>query len=126
MQWLMLQQDSPEDFVIATGEQYTVREFVNAAAEEMGMHLAWRGRGLEEKAFDIHGRCIVGVDSRYFRPAEVDALIGDASKARRKLGWKPKTTFRELVAEMVVSDIEVAQRDQIVHQNGYRIYNHHD
>jgi len=126
MQWLMLQQDCPEDFVIATGEQYTVREFVNAAAEQMGMQLTWRGRGLEEKAFDTHGRCIVGVDSRYFRPAEVDELLGDASKARRKLGWRPKTTFRELVAEMVASDLEVAQRDQIVHQNGYRIYNHHD
>ena len=126
MQWLMLQQDCPEDFVIATGEQYTVREFVNAAAEQMGMQLTWRGRGLEEKAFDTHGRCIVAVDSRYFRPAEVDELLGDASKARRKLGWRPKTTFRELVAEMVASDLEVAQRDQIVHQNGYRIYNHHD
>jgi len=126
MQWLMLQQDCPEDFVIATGEQYTVRDFVNAAAEQMGMQLTWRGRGLEEKAFDTHGRCIVAVDSRYFRPAEVDDLLGDASKARRKLGWRPKTTFRELVAEMVASDLEVAQRDQIVHQNGYRIYNHHD
>jgi GDPmannose 4,6-dehydratase len=122
MMWMMLQQDSPEDFVIATGEQYTVREFVNAAADEIGIRLTWRGRGLEEKACDPTGRCIVAVDPRYFRPAEVDTLVGDATKAREKLGWRPKVTFRELVAEMVASDLQAAERDRIVQENGYQIY----
>ncbi len=122
----MLQQQSPEDFVIATGQQHTVREFVNVAAEEIGMNLAWRGHGLEERAFDADGRCIVAVDPRYFRPAEVDALLGDATKARAKLGWRPKVTFRELVAEMVASDLHAAERDRLVHQSGYQIYNQHE
>ena len=126
MQWLMLQQDAPEDFVIATGRQYSVREFVNLAAEEIGMTLTWRGQGLEEKAFDAAGRCIVAVDPRYFRPAEVDALIGDASKAQAKLGWRPKVTFRELVAEMVASDLQAAESDKLVRQSGYQIYNRHE
>jgi GDPmannose 4,6-dehydratase len=126
MQWLMLQQDAPEDFVIATGRQYSVREFVNAAAEEMGISLTWRGLGLAEKAFDARGKCVVAVDPRYFRPAEVEALVGDASKAQAKLGWKPKVTFRELVTEMVASDLEAAERDRLVHQSGYRIYNRHE
>jgi GDPmannose 4,6-dehydratase len=124
--WMMLQQESPEDFVIATGEQHTVREFVNAAAEELGMKLTWRGHGLEEKACDAHGRGIVAVDARYFRPAEVDTLIGDASKARAKLGWRPRTTFRETVAEMVASDLQAAERDRVVHQSGYKVVSHHD
>jgi len=126
MQWMMLQQPSPEDFVIATGQQYSVREFVNAAAAEMGIHLTWQGRGLEERAFDSEGQCRVAVDPRYFRPAEVETLLGDASKARTKLGWAPKATFRELVAEMVTADLQEASRDRLVHQSGYRIYNHHD
>jgi GDPmannose 4,6-dehydratase len=126
MMWMMLQQDSPEDFVIATGQQYTVREFVNAGAEEMGIHLTWQGRGLEEKALDSRGQCIVAVDPRYFRPTEVDTLVGDASKARAKLGWRPKVTFRELVTEMVASDLQTAERDRIVQENGYRIYDHRD
>jgi GDPmannose 4,6-dehydratase len=125
MMWLMLQQESPEDFVIASGQQYTVREFVNTAAVEMGMHLTWRGHGLEEKAYDSHGRCVVAIDPRYFRPSEVDALVGDASKARAKLGWSPKVTFRELVAEMVASDLEAAERDQVVLKNGFRAYEKH-
>ena len=122
MQWLMLQQKSAEDFVIATGQQYTVREFITTAAEEMGMNLRWRGEGLQEKACDDLGRCIVAVDPRYFRPAEVDTLIGVATKARLKLGWHPKTTFRQLVAEMVESDLRAAERDRIVQQNGHQIY----
>lgn len=126
VQWLMLQQQSPEDFVIATGRQYSVREFVNAAAEEMGMNLTWRGQGLEEKAFDARGQCIVAVDPRYFRPAEVEALVGDASKARVRLGWRPRVTFREMVAEMVASDLQAAERDRLAHQSGYQIYNHHE
>jgi GDPmannose 4,6-dehydratase len=122
----MLQQDAPEDFVIATGRQYSVREFVNAAAEEMGISLTWRGLGLAEKAFDARGKCVVAVDPRYFRPAEVEALVGDASKAQAKLGWKPKVTFRELVSEMVASDLQAAERDKLVHQSGYQIYNRHE
>jgi GDPmannose 4,6-dehydratase len=126
MQWMMLQQPAPEDFVIATGQQYSVREFVNAAAGEMGMRLSWQGRGLEERALDSDGRCRIAVDPRYFRPAEVDALVGDASKARTKLGWAAKVTFRDLVAEMVAADLQEASRDRLVHQSGYRIYNHQD
>ncbi len=125
MQWMMLQQPLPEDLVIATGRQYSVREFVNAAAEEMEMKLTWHGSGLEEKALDSHGRCRVAIDQHYFRPAEVDTLVGDATKARTKLGWTPKVTFRELVAEMVAFDLEEANRDRLIHQSGYQIYNHH-
>ncbi len=124
--WMMLQQGSPEDLVIATGQQYSVREFVNAAAEELGMKLTWRGRGLDEKAFDASGRGIVAVDPRYFRPAEVDTLIGDAGKARARLGWRPRTTFRETVREMVASDLQAAERDHIVRQNGYKVASYHD
>jgi GDPmannose 4,6-dehydratase len=124
MQWLMLQQDAPDDYVIATGQQYAVRDFVNAAAEQMGMELTWRGRGREEKAYDRYGRCVVAVDPHYLRPAEVDALVGDASKARAKLRWEPKVTFREIVAEMVAADLEAAERDRLVHKAGYRVYNH--
>jgi GDPmannose 4,6-dehydratase len=126
MQWLMLQQECPEDFVIATGLQYSVREFVDAAAIEMNMQLTWRGHGADEKAFDKHGRCVVAVDKRYFRPAEVDTLVGDATKARVKLGWRPKVTFQELVAEMVAADLQMAERDQLVRQNGHRVYDFHD
>jgi len=124
--WMMLQQESPEDLVIATGQQYSVREFVNAAAEELGMKLTWRGHGLDEKAFDASGRGIVAVDPRYFRPAEVDTLIGDAGKARARLGWRPRTTFRETVREMVASDLQAAERDHIVRQNGYKVASYHD
>lgn len=126
MMWLMLQQEKPDDFVIATGQQHTVREFVNAAAEEIGIHLTWRGHDLEEKAFDGLGHCVAAIDPRYFRASEVDALVGDASKARAKLGWKPKVTFRELVAEMVAGDLEVVERDRVVQKNGYRVYQHHE
>ncbi len=126
MQWLMLQQVEPDDYVIATGQQYSVREFVIAAAEELGMKLAWRGRGAEEKAFDERGRCVVAVDPHYFRPAEVDTLVGDASKARVKLGWEPKTSFRELVAEMVAADLKLAERDHLVSNSGYRVHSHAD
>jgi GDPmannose 4,6-dehydratase len=126
MMWMMLQQESPEDFVIATGQQYTVREFVNAAAEEIGIRLNWSGHGIEEKAFDADGHCVVAIDPGYFRPAEVDTLIGDATKARTKLGWKPRTTFRELVAEMVASDLRGAERDRMMYSNGYQVFGHHE
>jgi GDPmannose 4,6-dehydratase len=126
MQWLMLQQDAPDDYVIATGHQYSVREFVKAAAEDLGMELTWRGVGPGEKAFDRDGRCVVAVDPHYFRPAEVDTLMGDSSKASRKLGWKAKTTFRELVAEIVAADLESAQKDLLVHNSGYRVHSQFD
>jgi GDPmannose 4,6-dehydratase len=116
MMWMMLQQEAPEDFVIATGEQYTVRQFVNAAAEEMGMPLTWRGRALEEQAFDTRGRCVVAVDPHYFRPSDVEDVVGDASKARTKLGWKPKIKFREIVAEMAMSDLQAAEREGVLHE----------
>jgi len=109
MQWLMLQQSQPEDFVIATGEQRSVRDFVDAAAKVLGMELRWEGEGLEEKALTPDGRAIVAVDPRYFRPAEVETLLGDASKAHAKLGWKAKTTFEQLVEEMALADFEAAE-----------------
>src|SRR5713101_7415080 len=122
MQWLMLQQDEPDDYVIATGQQYSVRDFVNAAAEELGIRLTWRGSGAQEKAFDGRGKCVVAVDPHYFRPAEVDTLVGDASKARAKLRWEPKVSFRELVSEMVAGDLKIAERDQLVANSGYRVH----
>jgi GDPmannose 4,6-dehydratase len=122
MQWLMLQQDKPDDYVIATGEQLSVREFVNATAEEMKLRITWRGRGVNEEGFDERGRRIVAVDPRYFRPAEVASLQGDASKARTKLGWQPKITFREMVAEMAAADLQNAERDLIMTNSGIRVY----
>lgn len=120
MQWLMLQQERPEDFVIATGEQHSVREFVTLAANEIGIELRWEGQGVDEKGYDnATGACIVAVDPRYFRPAEVETLLGDASKAKEKLGWTPGTTFMELVREMAVEDLRDAQRDALLTENGY-------
>jgi len=126
IQWLMLQQDEPDDYVIATGRQYSVREFVNVAAELLDLKLTWRGHGVGEKAFDERGRCVVAVDPHYFRPAEVETLIGDASKAQAKLGWEPKVSFRELVAEMVAGDLQIAKRDHFVSNSGYRVHSHAD
>jgi GDPmannose 4,6-dehydratase len=119
MQWMMLQQPEPEDYVIATGRQFSVREFVERAAGLLGMRLSWRGAGVSEQGFDQHGRCIVQVDPRYFRPAEVETLLGDASKARTKLGWAPRITFEELVAEMVREDFRLAKRDALLARHGY-------
>ncbi len=123
VQWLMLQQESPEDFVIATGEQHSVREFVDAAAAQLGIEIEWRGEGKGEKGFDADGNCIVAIDPRYFRLAEVDTLLGDASKAREKLGWQPKTSFDDLVREMVEEDLEGAKRDDLVKAHGYKAPN---
>ena len=126
MQWLMLQQEKAEDFVIASGEQHSVREFVNAAAAEVGLSITWKGSGIEEKGYDAQGNCIVAVDERYFRPAEVETLLGDATKAKQKLGWTPKISFKELVAEMMREDLKSAERDELVKKHGYPTYDYHE
>lgn len=122
-QWLMLQQPEPEDFVIATGEQHSVREFVSLAATHLGMTIEWRGLGLDEQGIDTQtGRAVVKVDPRYFRPTEVDSLLGDATKARMKLGWKPEINFETLVGEMVQQDLQLARRDAVVAREGFKTY----
>ncbi len=129
MQWLMLQQDTPEDFVIATGEQYSVRDFVNSAARELGMSIDWEGEGVNEKGSwktPQGEKVIVAVDSRYFRPTEVQTLLGDPSKAMTKLGWSPKTSFDELVAEMVREDLKSAERDELIKHHGYKAMDYHE
>lgn len=127
MQWLMLQQDSPEDFVIATGEQHSVREFVELAAKEIGIKIRWEGKDEGEKGYDkATGKCIVAVDPRYFRPAEVETLLGDASKAKARLGWVPQTTFNELVSEMMREDMKHAERDELANQHGFKYFNHYE
>jgi GDPmannose 4,6-dehydratase len=120
MQWLMLQQDQPEDFVIATGVQYSVRDFIDVTARELGIKIRWEGQGVDEKGYDEQGKCIVAVDPRYFRPTEVETLLGDASKAKQKLGWTPRTSFDELVTEMVREDLRAAERDELVKRHGYK------
>ena len=119
MQWLMLQQDKPEDFVIATGQQVTVREFVNLSAKLMGIEITWKGSGVNEKGYDQNGKCIVQVDPEYFRPTEVETLLGDATKAKNKLGWTPKISFEDLVKEMVASDLHLAERDVLLKKSGH-------
>ena len=122
----MLQQDTAEDFVIATGVQYSVRDFVNAAAKELDIAITWQGSGVDEKGFDANGKCVVQVDPRYFRPTEVESLLGDPTKAKQKLGWTPKISFSELVAEMVREDYKSAQRDELVKKHGYNVLNYHE
>jgi GDPmannose 4,6-dehydratase len=124
--WLILQQPEADDFVIATGAQHSVRDFVSAAARELGIPLRWAGEGVAEKGYDGHGRCIVAVDPRYFRPAEVESLLGDATKARLRLGWQPKVHFEALVAEMVREDLKAAERDELVKKHGYSAYDYHE
>jgi GDPmannose 4,6-dehydratase len=119
MQWLMLQQEKPQDFVIATGEQYSVREFIDLAASELDITIEWAGAGLEEKGYDSDGNVVVTIDPRYFRPAEVESLLGDASKARKELGWTPKIAFPDLVKEMVLEDLLAAERDKLIKRHGY-------
>ena len=140
MQWLMLQQDEPDDFVIATGVQYSVRDFVNAAVGELGVNLRWEGTGVDEvgiidsldsSVLDEHsplkvGQTVVQVDPRYFRPTEVETLLGDPTKAKEKLGWTPTTTFEELVVEMVRSDYEDAKRDDLVKKHGFKTFDYHE
>lgn len=126
MQWLMLQQEQPEDFVIATGVQYSVRDFVNTAAKELEITIRWEGKGVDEKGYDAEGKCIVQVDPRYFRPTEVETLLGDPTKAKEKLGWIPKISFEELVTEMVLEDYKSAERDELVKKHGFTAYDYHE
>jgi GDPmannose 4,6-dehydratase len=126
-QWLMLQQEEPEDFVIATGKQFSVRDFVAAAGSLLDMKIEWRGEGVDEIGVDtVSGRTLVRVDPRYFRPTEVETLLGDATKARQKLGWSPEIGFAELVSEMVKGDLEGAQRDALIAKEGYKVYSRHE
>ncbi|TAN41252.1 MAG: GDP-mannose 4,6-dehydratase [Nitrospirae bacterium] len=126
-QWLILQQDKAEDYVIATGQQYSVREFIEAAFKEIGVEIRWKGEGLEEKGTEgKSGRVLVEVDSRYFRPTEVDSLLGDYTKAREKLGWTPTVLFKDLVAEMVREDLNEAERDQLCKKEGFKTFGYHE
>ena len=126
-QWLMLQQEMPEDFVIATGEQHSVREFVSRSAQLLGWDIEWRGEGVAEEGVDrASGRVLVKVDPRYFRPAEVETLLGDPSKAKAKLGWTPEVGFEQLVREMVETDLEIARRDAHMKEHGFKVYHHHE
>ena len=126
-QWLILQQDQPEDYCIATGVQYSVRDFVNAAFKEVGITVNWEGSGVTEKGSDGHsGNVLVEVDPRYFRPTEVETLLGDATKAREKLGWQPKVSLEQLVAEMVREDLKIAERDELCKREGYQVFSYHE
>ena len=123
MMWMMLQQPEPEDYVVATGHQHSVRDLIEVAAGKLDIRIAWEGKGAGEKGLDAAtGKPIVAIDPRYFRPTEVDTLLGDPSKARRKLGWEPRISFEELVTEMVMADLKEAEKDSMVQQKGYRIY----
>jgi GDPmannose 4,6-dehydratase len=126
-QWLMLQQSVAEDFVIATGKQYSVRDFVIAAGSLLNMNIEWQGKGVDEVGIDSNsGRTLVRVDPRYFRPTEVETLLGDATKAKQKLGWSAEVSFSELVSEMVASDLNLAKRDALVAKEGFKVYSHHE
>lgn len=127
MQWLMLQQDQPEDFCIATGVQYSVRQFVDFAWDHLGKKIRWEGKGIDEKGYDVEtGKLMVVVDERYFRPTEVETLLGDPGKAKEKLGWEPKITLEEMVHEMMEYDLELAKRDELVKQHGYKTFNYNE
>ena len=126
MQWMMLQQETPEDYVIATGEQHSVREFVERAAAQLDMTISWRGHGVDEEGYDQDGTCRVRIDPRYFRPTEVETLLGDPSKAKAELGWEPEISFEELVQEMVDTDLELAERDALIAREGFKAFNYHE
>ncbi|HYQ72962.1 MAG TPA: GDP-mannose 4,6-dehydratase [Gammaproteobacteria bacterium] len=127
MQWLMLQQEEPEDFCISTGIQYSVRDFVDAACKEVGISLRWEGEGIEEKGVEkSSGKVLVEVDSRYFRPTEVETLLGDSSKAREKLGWVPEITLENMVAEMVREDLKIAERDELCKREGFQTFDYNE
>ncbi len=123
MQWLMLQQDHPDDYVIATGQQFSVRQCIDLAARHVGLQIRWQGSGLDEKGIDANtGKVIVEIDPRYFRPTEVDTLLGDPTKAKLKLGWQPRISFDEMIAEMAQADLKEAEKDKYVRDKGYTIY----
>lgn len=127
MQWLMLQQDLPEDYCIASGKNYSVRDFVNFAWSYLGREIHWKGKGIQEKGIDKEtGEVIVAVDPRYFRPTEVDSLLGDSSKAKEKLGWETKISLKEMVHEMMENDINIAKRDELIKKHGYQAPNYHE
>jgi len=126
MQWLMLQQDAPEDFVIATGVQESVRSFVETAARHLDMAIHWQGSGVDEIGLDGENRVVVRIDPRYFRPTEVESLLGEPGKAAQKLGWRPSTTFDELVREMAEADLAIAERDALVTEHGYTVFQYHE
>jgi GDPmannose 4,6-dehydratase len=126
MQWLMLQQDQPQDYVIATGEQRSVREFVEVACTHADLQIMWKGQGSNEKGYDQHGNCIVEVDAKYYRPTEVETLLGDPTKARKNMEWTPKVTFSQLVAEMMQEDLKSAERDSLIRVHGYPTYSYHE
>jgi GDPmannose 4,6-dehydratase len=126
MQWLMLQQQTPKDYVIATGEQHSVRDFIYLAASFLDIKITWEGTGAEEKGRDKNGNVIIAIDPRYYRPTEVVSLLGDASKAKRELGWQSHVTFRELVKEMVEEDLKRAEMDALVKKHGYPLFNHYE
>ncbi len=127
MQWLMLQQETPEDFVIATGKQYSVRDFVDKAAKNLGITVSWEGKGIEEKGRDQKtGKIIAAVDPTYFRPTEVETLLGDPSKAKKKLGWVPEISFEDMVAEMVEQDLEIAKKDHLCQTHGFNTFNYNE
>jgi GDPmannose 4,6-dehydratase len=136
-QWLMLQQENPEDFVIATGNQHSVRDFVNIAANQLGLSIVWEGYGLDEvgvlinpsqgKLSGVHkSKIVIRIDPRYFRPSEVESLLGDATRAREKLGWLPRVSFTDLVSEMVMQDFKEAEKDELIKQYGYNAFNHNE
>jgi GDPmannose 4,6-dehydratase len=127
MQWLMLQQETPDDYVIATGEQHSVREFVEHSARELGLAIAWEGEGVNEKGINIaNGKIIVAIDPRYFRPTEVETLLGDPTKAKTNLGWKPMIPFKQLVSEMVQTDLEEAKKDELCQRAGFQVYDYNE
>jgi GDPmannose 4,6-dehydratase len=125
MQWLMLQQDEPDDYCISTGVQYSVRDFVEAAFREVGIAIRWEGKGVDEKGYDARsGALLVEVDPRYFRPTEVETLLGDSSKAKEKLGWVPEITLDEMVAEMVRGDLRISERDELCRREGFETFDY--
>ena len=127
MQWLMLQQDEPEDFCISTGVQYSVRDFVNAAFKEVGISVHWEGSGIDQRGIEEgSGKVLVEVDPRYFRPTEVETLLGDSSKARDKLGWTPEITLGEMVSEMVREDLKIAERDELCKREGFQVFDYNE
>ena len=127
MQWLMLQQDKPEDFTISTGEQHSVREFIEIAAKEVDIKIKWSGKGIDEVGVNTKtNNIIIRIDKRYFRPTEVETLLGDSSKAKDQLNWQPKISFQELISEMMLADLEEAKKDKLCEEKGFNVFNHHE